>query len=71
MADKGELFVCHASCDGNRWSTTAMAHPDGKVYPVRLQRLTDPAQLDRAWVEREDKLTQFGCEVRPVRAGHW
>jgi hypothetical protein len=77
MADEGELFVSCASCDGKRWSITALAHPDGKilidgkVYPVRLQRLTDPAQLDRAWAAREDKLTQFGREARPARADHW
>lgn len=77
MADSGELFVSCANCDGKRWSTTALAYPEakiligGSIYPVRLERLTDPAQLDRAWDARASKLSQFGREPGPPRPDHW
>lgn len=61
MADAGELYLSCASCEGKRWSTAALANPEarlranGIVYPVTLERVTDPAVLDRAWVARAAK----------------
>jgi len=74
MAAGGELFLSCASCAGKHWSTAALADPnaririDGKVYPVRLGRVTDPAVLDRAWRARASKL---GLPVDTPRADGW
>lgn len=77
MADDGELFISCATCDGKRWSTTALAYPNGKiringkVYPVKLKRVTDPEELDRAWLARRNKVLKFGRETGTERADHW
>ena len=77
MEDQGELFVSCAGCEGKHWSTTALAHPNGKirihgkVYPVKLQRVTDAEALDRAWAARRNKLLQFGRDTDAGRADGW
>ena len=62
MASNGELFLSCARCEGKLWSTAALNNPrarirmNGVVYPVSLERIEDPATLDRAWRAREGKL---------------
>jgi len=62
MADRGELYLSCASCDGKRWSTAALADPTARlragktVYPVTVTRVTDQETLDRAWIARAAKL---------------
>lgn len=75
MASDGELYLSCASCEGKTWSTAAIADPrarlriGGKVYPVRLQRVEDPAVLDEAWRARARKIGR-GAET-PRQDGWW
>jgi hypothetical protein len=74
MATGGRLFLSCANCEGKRWSSAALADPDAririddKVYPVRLSRVTDPADLDTAWRARATKL---GQPLDTPRAAGW
>ena len=74
MAVDGELFLSCAGCDGKHWSTIALENQQGRirigtrVYPVSLQRVTDPEILDAAWKGRADKL---GREPQPRADGWW
>ena len=62
MAADGELYLSCSGCDGKRWSAAVLENPTarlraaGRVYPVTVTRVTDPATLDRAWVARAAKL---------------
>lgn len=82
--DEGELYLSCASCEGKRWSTAALNDPrarlrlDDQVYPVQLTRVTDPAELDRAWHTRAAKLHRLrGADgappdnPRPQANGWW
>lgn len=71
----GRLYLSCASCDGKAWSTAALKDPAARlrvgerVYPVTLQRVEDPAELDQAWQARARK-TGRG-EGTPREAGWW
>jgi len=75
MAADGQLYLSCASCEGKAWSTAALNDPNarirmnGRVYPVRLVRVVDPAELDRAWRARESKLGRDA--ERPRQEGWW
>ncbi len=75
MASGGKLYLSCAGCDGKVWSSAALAHPEaqlrlaGKVYPVRLTRVDDPAELDAAWRARAQK-TGRGLDA-PREDGWW
>ena len=62
MAADGELYLSCSGCDGTHWSSAVLDNPAarlraaGKVYPVTVTRVTDPATLDRAWIARAAKL---------------
>ena len=77
MSGDAELFVSCSRCEGKRWSSIALIHPNGRirigerVYPVILKRLTDPGSLDRSWEFRKAKLEAFGREVTSPRPDHW
>ena len=75
MSSDGDLFVSCASCEGKRWSTMALANPNGRVrlddtvYPVTFHRVEAPEALDEAWHARERKLGR--PEDRPRAEGWW
>ncbi|MEZ5561255.1 MAG: hypothetical protein R3E86_22280 [Pseudomonadales bacterium] len=75
MASQGRLYLSCASCEGKTWSTAALADPDARlrlgqrVYPVRLTRVLDPAELDEAWHARAVK-TGRGLDA-PRQDGWW
>lgn len=77
MSASGELFVSCSRCADKRWSNTALGNPagrllvDGMIYPVNLQRLTEPARLDYAWLARITKLRSMGREAPDERPDHW
>ncbi len=78
MADRSELFVSCARCDGKRWSTVAMKTPYGRikildsVYPVKMMRVLDDATLDRAWRARANKRRgRSTATLPPPRPSHW
>jgi hypothetical protein len=75
MAAGGELYLSCASCEGKTWSTAALADPQARlrvgdeVYPVRVTRVEDPAELDEAWRARASKIGQGLDE--PRQDGWW
>jgi len=81
---EGELFLSCSSCAQKYWASNvdsnepAVMRLDGTVYPVILNRVTDPTRLDAAWSARVAKLQTFGgAPVNPtpdpnsVRPDHW
>ena len=75
----GTLYLSCSRCDGKRWSTIAVATGQARiriaetVYPVTIARVTEPAELDRAWAARADKLARLRgpAGAPPPRPGHW
>ena len=67
----GDLYLSCSNCEGKRWSGFAVEDGrarlrlDGAVYPVRLTRVTDPAELDQAWGARLDKLHSLAEPANP------
>jgi len=74
MSDNGELFVSCSNCEGKSWSSYVSENPEGnikingRVYPVKLSRMTTPAELDRVWSARLRKIKSDSLESRP---DHW
>lgn len=74
MSDAGQLFVSCSECEGKTWSGMALEDPRGRVkvgdqvHPVTLQRVTDPAELDRIWLVRARKV---GNEEPGERPDDW
>ncbi len=66
--DNGELYLSCANCAGKRWSDAARENSAARlrlgeqVYPVRLSRVTDSAEKDRAWQARLEKLASLSSE---------
>lgn len=69
---QGEMYLSCSVCDSKYWASkvgeneTANMKLDGIVYPVRLNRVTDPATLDRAWQARVSKLQIHGGPGNPA-----
>ncbi|NIP15778.1 MAG: hypothetical protein GWM88_14070 [Pseudomonadales bacterium] len=74
MSSAGSAYLSCSYCAGKRWSNAAVDDPSvrlrvgGNVYPVRLERLTEPARLDAAWQARSLKL---GLPADGERPDHW
>lgn len=74
MSDATDLFVSCSQCAGKGWSGVVMDKPDGfirvreTVYRVTMTRVIDPAELDRAWLARAQKL---GLDRATPRPSHW
>jgi len=74
MAEAGRLYVSCSSCEGKTWSGLALANSSGRIragdriYPVRIRRVEDAAELDRVWRARTEKL---GGDTEPRAAGWW
>jgi len=58
----GNLYLSCSVCDTKYWAAHVEQNErgrlrlDGVVYPVVLNRVTDPAEMDRAWKARDMKL---------------
>ncbi len=71
--DDGTLYISCSQCANKSWSQTAVDNGVGRIragdliYPVSLTRVTDPAELDHAWLTRADKVKR---EPSP-RPDHW
>ncbi|MDA1370762.1 MAG: hypothetical protein O2971_08395 [Proteobacteria bacterium] len=69
---EGEMYLSCSVCDTKYWAARvgpderAAMKLDGVVYPVRLNRVTDTATLDRAWQARVDKLQVHGGPGNPA-----
>lgn len=81
---EGELYLSCSVCTTKYWAghvganERAVMRLEGKTYPVRLNRVQDPAEMDRAWNARVDKLqVHGGGPYNPVpdpdaqRPDHW
>jgi hypothetical protein len=62
----GDLFLSCSVCDQKYWASHVGANEpgrlrlNGRVYPVVLNRVQDPAVLDQAWAARVKKLQVHG-----------
>lgn len=81
---QGELFLSCSVCTQKYWAGKVQANEparlrlNGIVYPVILNRETDPTRMDAAWNSRVAKLQTFGgAAVNPTpeptapRPDHW
>ncbi|MBT3531082.1 MAG: hypothetical protein HOF74_10075 [Gammaproteobacteria bacterium] len=81
---EGELYLSCSVCTSKYWAGKVGSNEygvmrlEGVTYPVRLNRETDDAAMDRAWASRITKLqTHGGGQFNPVpaldaeRPGHW
>jgi|TARA_B110000483_G_C18167782_1_gene532059 hypothetical protein len=81
---QGELFLSCSVCARKYWAGKVEANEharlrlDGIVYPVVLNRETDPVRMDTAWSARVAKLQTFGgAAINPTpdsdapRPDHW
>ncbi len=54
----GQLYVGCSRCEGRRWSAQLLAEPaaryrvQGAIYEVIASRVSDPEELQRAWLAR-------------------
>lgn len=72
----GNLYLSCSVCDTKYWAAQveenepARLRLEGTVYPVVLNRITDPAEMDRAWQARDTKLnTQIQNPVGAPQPG--
>jgi len=64
----GQLYLSCGGCQGKFWGRNVEDNEhgrlrlNGRVYPVVFTRVTDEAELDRAWAARVKKLQVYGEE---------
>lgn len=64
----GQLYLSCGACAGKFWARNVEDNEhgrlrlNGRVYPVVFNRVTDVAELDRAWAARVKKLQVYGEE---------
>jgi hypothetical protein len=62
----GELYLSCSVCTRKFWAAHvgqnehARLRLNGRVYPVILNRITDPATMDRVWATRVKKVLIYG-----------
>jgi hypothetical protein len=62
----GELYLSCSVCDTKYWASQVQPNESGRlrlngiVYPVSINRVTDPAQMDASWAARVKKLQVHG-----------
>ena len=80
---EGEMYLSCSVCDMKYWAAKVgenergVMRLDGVVYPVYLNRITEPTEMDRAWQARVTKLQIHGGPGNPAppsnapRADRW
>ncbi len=70
---EGELYLSCSVCETKYWAAkvgedeSGVMRLNGTVYPVVVNRETNPAAMDRAWAARVSKLqTHGGAAANPV-----
>jgi hypothetical protein len=64
----GQLYLSCSACETKFWgrhvedNERGRLRVNGKVYRVVFSKVTDPAELDRAWAARVKKLQVYGEE---------
>jgi hypothetical protein len=67
--DDGQLYLSCGGCAGKFWGRHVEENAQGRlrlkgrVYPVIFNKVTDQAELDRAWATRVKKLQVYGEEL--------
>jgi hypothetical protein len=62
----GHLYLSCSACETKFWGRNVEENEhgrlrlNGRVYPVVFSRVTDPAELDKAWAARVKKLQVYG-----------
>ena len=70
--DEGNLYLSCSVCDTKFWAGVVQDKPaarlrlNGSVYPVNINRVTDPIEMDRAWEARVAKLQVVATELNPA-----
>ena len=79
----GQLYLSCSQCAAKYWSNRAVDNGwarlrlDGTIYRVRLTRVLDVAELDRAWLARVTKLNALEAPANGApppgtpRPDHW
>jgi hypothetical protein len=66
--DDGQLYLSCGGCEGKFWGRHVAENAQGRlrlkgrVNPVIFHKVTDQAELDRAWATRVKKLQEYGEE---------
>ena len=84
---EGELFLSCPFCNTKYWAARvendepAVLRLNDKLYPVKLNRVQEPATMDQSWLARVTKLRSFGTDPYTnndpssdqftERADHW
>ena len=81
---EGNLYLSCSVCDSKYWaSQVGVDSPgrlrlDGVVFPVKVNRITNPETMDQSWRARLTKLQRFGDDpynprpdVDAPRPDHW
>ena len=69
---EGEMYLSCSVCDMKYWAAKVgenergVMRLDGVVYPVYLNRITEPTEMDRAWRARVTKLQIHGGPGNPA-----
>jgi len=69
---QGNLYLSCSNCEPKYWSRAVLKNPvsrlrmEGNVYPVNLTRVTDPMEMDQAWVARVKKLQVVATAQNPA-----
>lgn len=70
----GQLYLSCSSCESKTWSAAVGVAGKGSLrleemlYPVRLRRVMDSDELDRAWLARIAKLQRQASATNPAPA---
>jgi hypothetical protein len=68
---EGNLYLSCSVCDTKYWAAKVEADEparlrlNGVVYPVVLNRVTDPEEMDAAWRARDNKLNSLATPGSP------
>jgi len=68
----GNLYLSCSVCDTKYWASKVSDNPRGRlrlngiVYPITITRVTNPAEMDRAWNARVEKLQVVGNPGNPA-----
>jgi hypothetical protein len=68
----GQLYLSCGACATKFWGRSVQGDEhgrlrlNGRVYPVVITRVTDAAEMDRAWAARVKKLQVYGEESNPA-----
>ena len=69
---EGEMYLSCSSCDTKYWASKVgkdemgVMRLDGTTYPIHVNRITDPATMDKAWRARVAKLQNFASPYNPA-----